>query len=80
VRKSLANNYRARISNFLEEMVHSPIKENDYYKPSPVKLNNLKKFKGPDYMVYNAPRCDEDIKKQFRRLITDDIDTCPAKP
>ena len=62
VRKTLANNYRTRISNFVEEMASSPIKENDYYSPSPVKLNNLKKFKGPDYMLYNAPRCDEDVK------------------
>ena len=54
----LANNYRHRITDFIERMSVAPIKENDYYTPSATKLNQLMNFKGPDYVKFGAPRCD----------------------
>lgn len=48
----LANNYRARITNFIEGMSVAPIKENDYYSPSATKLTQILNFKGPDYIKH----------------------------
>ena len=54
----LAKNYRNRVTNFIEGMSVSPIRENDYYRPSVDKLTKILNFKGPDYIKFQAPRCD----------------------
>ena len=79
ITNELSEKYRNRIANFLKEMTEQPIMENDRYQPSENKLNNLLNFKGPDRMIFSAPRCDRDIKRQMNTEFSY-IDPSPTVP
>ena len=74
VTNMLATNYKKRIAGFLERMAEQPVVTHDYYKPS---NEHILKFKGAAVMNGCAPKCDVDIKRQYREK-AGMVDTSPC--
>eukprot|EP00347_Sterkiella_histriomuscorum_P021157 403335031 len=60
VRDQMAEKYKERITNFLQDMTLDPIQQDDHYKIDPKSVIDLTKIKGREYFKYSNNATDQE--------------------